>query len=388
LDKITKNLLDGFASDNGLTLPESDLFEHFCNYCILASEYAEEFNLEDVYVAGGDDTGLDGIAVIVNGNLVVSVDEIDDLCEQNKSLGVAFLFIQAKTSSEFDGGDIGTFAYGIKDFFSDTPKLPRNSKIKEKVSYQERIYEKSSFMRDKPSLKMFYVTTGRWQSPQALVARIKTEAEDLKQTNLFSDVEFVPVDADIIQKLYNKSKNRVSTEITFVNRTVLPDIEGVKEAYLGILPVTEYLKLITNDHGFINKNLFFDNVRDFLGDNEVNAEIGQTIRGSNPDRFGILNNGVTVVAHNLRSVGNKFTVEDYQIVNGCQTSHILFENRNELKDSMFLPVKLVHTENEDVINAVIKGTNRQNSVAIEEFLALQAEAPALLAAREEIFLHP
>jgi len=305
LDKITKNLLDGFASDNGLTLPESDLFEHFCNYCILASEYAEEFNLEDVYVAGGDDTGLDGIAVIVNGNLVVSVDEIDDLCEQNKSLEVAFLFIQAKTSSEFDGGDIGTFAYGIKDFFSDTPKLPRNSKIKEKVSYQERIYEKSSFMRDKPSLKMFYVTTGRWQSPQALVARIKTEAEDLKQTNLFSDVEFVPVDDDIIQKLYNKSKNRVSTEITFVNRTVLPDIEGVKEAYLGILPVTEYLKLITNDHGFINKNLFFDNVRDFLGDNEVNAEIGQTIRGSNPDRFGILNNGVTVVAHNLRSVGNK-----------------------------------------------------------------------------------
>lgn len=370
MDKITKNLLDGFATDNGLKMSESELFEHFCNYCILASEYAEEFNLEDVLVAGGDDTGLDGIAVIVNGNLILSIDEIDDLCEQNKSLEVAFIFIQAKTSSEFDGGDIGTFAFGVKDFFNDSPKLPRNDKIKEKVSYQERIYQKSSMMRNKPGLKVFYVTTGRWQNPPALVGRIKTEVEDLKQTNLFSDVEFNPVDADGIQKLYNKSKNRVSTEITFANRTVLPDIQDVREAYLGILPVTEYLKLITNDHGFINKNLFFDNVRDFLGDNEVNAEVGQTIRGSSPDRFGILNNGVTVVAQNLKSVGNKFTVEDYQIVNGCQTSHILFENRNVLTESMFLPVRLIHTDNEDVINAVIKGTNRQNSVAIEEFLAL------------------
>ncbi len=69
-------------------------------------------------------------------------------------------------------------------------------------------------------------------------------------------------------------------------------------------------------------------------------------------------------------MGNKFTIEDYQIVNGCQTSHILFENRKDLNDSMFLPVRLIHTDNEDVINAVIKGTNRQNSVAIEEFLAL------------------
>jgi len=255
LDKITKNLLDGFATDNGLNMSDSELFEHFCNYCILASEYSEEFNLEDVIVAGGDDTGLDGIAVIVNGNLILSIDEIDDLCEQNKSLEVAFIFVQAKTSSEFDGGDIGTFAFGVKDFFSDTPMLPRSDKIKEKVSYQERIYQKSNMMRSKPSLKVFYVTTGRWQNPQALVGRIKTVVEDLKQTNLFSDVDFNPVDADGIQKLYNKSKNRVSTEITFANRTVLPDIKDVREAYLGILPVAEYLKLITNDHGFINKNL-------------------------------------------------------------------------------------------------------------------------------------
>ena len=151
---------------------------------------------------------------------------------------------------------------------------------------------------------------------------------------------------------------------------MLPDIDGVREAYLGILPVPEYLKLITNDLGFINKNLFFDNVRDFLGNNEINAEISETIRGGHGDKFGILNNGVTVVAQSLRSVGNKFTVEDYQIVNGCQTSHILFDNRSYVSDSMFISVKLIVSDNEDVVNAVIKGTNRQNSVAIEEFLAL------------------
>lgn len=370
MDKITKNLLDSFASENILALPEDKLFENFCNYCILASEYSEDFNLEDVWVGERNDTGLDGIAVIVNGNLIVSPEEIDDICDQNKYLEAAFIFVQSKTTSGFEGGDIGTFCFGVKDFFSDTPRLPRNEKIKDRVVFQEKIYQKSGLMRDKPSLKMFFVTTGRWQNPPALVGRINTEVEDLKQTNLFSDVEFIPVDADGIQKIYNKSKNRVSTEITFTNKTVLPDIDGVREAYLGILPVHEYLKLITNDLGFINKNLFFDNVRDFLGNNEINAEISETIRGGHGDKFGILNNGVTVVAQSLRSVGNKFTVEDYQIVNGCQTSHILFDNRSYVSDSMFISVKLIVSDNEDVVNAVIKGTNRQNSVAIEEFLAL------------------
>ncbi|WP_446719262.1 AIPR family protein, partial [Herbaspirillum sp. C7C2] len=39
--------------------------------------------------------------------------------------------------------------------------------------------------------------------------------------------------------------------------------------------------------------------------------------------FCVLNNRVTIVATSLTPAGNHFTLRDYQIVNGCQTSNVL-----------------------------------------------------------------
>jgi hypothetical protein len=83
-----------------------------------------------------------------------------------------------------------------------------------------------------------------------------------------------------------------------------------------------------------------------------------------------MNNGVTVIAKTLRATGNRFHIEDYQIVNGCQTSHVLFDNRALLDESALIPVRLIATQDEDVIAAVIKATNRQTQVKEEQLLAL------------------
>src|SRR5205807_7282581 len=57
---------------------------------------------------------------------------------------------------------------------------------------------------------------------------------DLHSLNIFKEVEFVPVDADVLQKLYAQTKNAISREFTFSERTVIPEIPGVAEAYLGL----------------------------------------------------------------------------------------------------------------------------------------------------------
>lgn len=67
----------------------------------------------------------------------------------------------------------------------------------------------------------------------------------------------------------------------------------------------------------------------------------------------------------------KFTIEDYQIVNGCQTTHVLFDSRGELDDSVSIPVRLISTKNEDVTNTIIKATNWQTAIKEEQLFALQ-----------------
>jgi hypothetical protein len=83
-----------------------------------------------------------------------------------------------------------------------------------------------------------------------------------------------------------------------------------------------------------------------------------------------MNNGVTVIAKTLRTTANRFHIEDYQIVNGCQTSHVLFDQRALLDNSVMVPLRLIATQDESVIASIIKATNRQTEVKEEQLLAL------------------
>jgi hypothetical protein len=67
-------------------------------------------------------------------------------------------------------------------------------------------------------------------------------------------------------------------------------------------------------------------------------------------------------------------VRDPQIVNGCQTSHVLFENRSLISDDMMLTVKIVEAEDEDVYSELVQATNSQSKVEGRQFLSLSPMA--------------
>ncbi|HEY1248282.1 MAG TPA: AIPR family protein, partial [Nitrososphaera sp.] len=204
-----------------------------------------------------------------------------------------------------------------------------------------------------------------------LEARRRAAIADLSSLRLFRDVDFIPVDADAIQKLYHQTKNAITREFTFSERTVIPEIPGVTEAYLGLVPATEFLSLIQDENGELIKSIFYDNVRDWQDYNPVNTEIKETLSSNSlKSRFVLMNNGITVIAKTLRATGNKFHIEDYQVVNGCQTSHVLYGERDNLDDTVTVPLRLISTQDEDVVASIIKATNRQTEVKEEHLLAL------------------
>ncbi len=187
---------------------------------------------------------------------------------------------------------------------------------------------------------------------------------------MFSDVKYLPLGAKSLQQSYRATKYTISRQISFDRTVVLPAIENVKAAYLGALPASEFIKLIIDDDENIVKSVFIDNVRDFQGENPVNLDISSTLTAGLLDQFVLRNNGITIVARDLSITGQSFTVRDYQIVNGCQTSHVLYANRAALTDTLYVPIKLIYTDDEEIAQEVIKSTNRQTPIDENDLLAL------------------
>ncbi|MGJ7030570.1 AIPR family protein [Niabella hirudinis] len=372
MDRITESLVAELLANLEIaSQDEAKDFEKLANYTIASNEYNKTFDVEAITVGDGNDTGLDGIAIIVNGQLVDSTDEIDDLLDKNNFLEIEFILVQSKTSSSFDGSDINTFLFGVQDFFSLKPKLVRNDDIKRFAEISNYLFKKAPKFRENPTLKLFYVTTGKWTNDTNVRAVIDSGVSSLEQTNLFEKIILTPFGARELATAYRKTKESVSTTITFNNRITIPKINGVSQAYIGLIPFAEFLKIVSSDDDIL-LNVFEDNVRDFQGDNnDVNGGIASTLNSEDSEIFSVLNNGVTIVASSISPTGDQFTITDYQIVNGCQTSNVLYNNRaSSTISKVNVPIKLIATTDDDVKTRITLATNNQTPIKKEQLAAL------------------
>jgi len=152
MDRIIQSYMESFLTSQQIEeKDQSKQFEMFASYCAVEQHYTETYNLSDIITAEGGDCGIDAIAIIINGTMITSEEEVDDLIDLNKQISeINFIFIQAKTSSSFDYGDIGTFGAGVKDFFSDRPQMVRNSSVQEKSKIVEYVFSKATYIKKKP----------------------------------------------------------------------------------------------------------------------------------------------------------------------------------------------------------------------------------------------
>jgi len=132
MDRITETYLGEFSNEHGLArLNEAKRFEHFACFSIVKQHHNIHFDTEDVVTGDGNadkekgnqggDTGIDGIAIIVNGSLITDIDVLEQYSSASGSLDVQFIFVQAERSPSFSSSKIGDFGAGVVDFFSESP---------------------------------------------------------------------------------------------------------------------------------------------------------------------------------------------------------------------------------------------------------------------------
>ena len=376
MDRITEAFVKEFVDLNDLEkLNESDQFEYFANHCIVSKEYGNtNFDLDEISTGKGTQE-IDGIAIIVNNKLVETTKEIKDLIELNNILNVKFVFIQSKRSNKFNNNDILNFFHWTKMYFKDNSNLFKTEEMKKFIELKEFIYHMDNcryMIKNNPILSMYYVTTGNWIEDKNLLNVIDNEKNSLIETNLFNKVEFKSIGANEIQRFYRATKEKSSATFFLSKNISLPKISDIDSGYYGIISFSEFKKIIIDDNDNI-KNVFEDNIRDFLGsDNDVNESIIKTLTNSNTImNFALLNNGITIVAEELNVIGDMFSMTNYQIVNGCQTSHILYQNRDIDKiEDVYIPIKIITTKQDELKNQITTATNNQTGVKREQLESL------------------
>lgn len=373
MDRITQSMIDSFKNNQSLNIDDaSELFEYFVNYCVVNNIYgSNDFDLEEI-TTGKATQGIDGIAIIVNQKFVNTIEDIDTLIEYNKSISVKFVLIQAKTSSSFDNTEIGNLLTYSKLFFSDDTSIFHTPEMQHFIELKEYIFSKGDKLKKNPELFLFYVTLGTWTEDENLQATISVGKESLRGTNLFSNISFEPCGSEKIQDLYRKTKEKLKSIFKFEKRITMYSINDDEVGYSGVLPFKEFKKLIIDENG-ATKAVFEDNIRDYLGPNpDVNKNITETIKTGNVNAFSMLNNGITVVTSSIIISGDIATIEDYQIVNGYQTSNVLIENMDSVEgiDELIIPIRIIATKDENLKNDITRATNSQTAIKKDQLEAL------------------
>ena len=215
-------------------------------------------------------------------------------------------------------------------------------------------------------VRCYYVTLGDLR-PHAehedLIRQFKKDMMDI-----CDNIPFVFQGAKEFKDVIDQNQNKFKANLPFLDTMSLPGTTDVGNSCVVLCNAKDYVMLLNTNDGIIRKTLFNDNVRDFQGENAVNTEIFSTISDS-PERFVLFNNGITIVCSSFTQKNRELEIEDPQIVNGCQTSYILFNafKKSCSLDNITVIVKVISTNNGELSNDIVRGTNRQNIVMEEAF---------------------
>lgn len=333
--------------------------------------------IHQLQVWGEGEVGIDGIAIIVNDVVISTLQEVESIFTGEQSgkpvrdISVSFVFTQSKTSERFELNEYSHFLSAVYDF-ANNGNLNHNNKAKELQKAYKYIIDHPTQLFKNPNCYIVYAYAGDFEPQESATNITNLNKGNLERLSRFDDVGIHIYDSRKITSICRSIKNSVEKSVCMDNCSVLPHIDNVSEAFIGTVKCKDYVKLITNDDELLISNLFEDNVRYFQGHNKVNSEIQATIMDfSQQQAFSILNNGVTIIAEDIRRTANSFVLKNFQIVNGCQTSFVLYENKKNLSEDSYIVVKLISSKDKKLADSIVKTTNRQTPITDEAFETLR-----------------
>ena len=381
---IIKTFLMQFSKEQAIeAMDEADQFERFVNFCVVSNRCATRFDVEEI-TTDEPEVGIDGVAILIGDEVVTTCNEARAIfSRRHRDLDVHYVFVQAKRSESFSRESILNIGSAVRDVVADSPKLPKDSRLFEAAEIHKVVIANVNRVRNgQPDCTLVYATTGSWTKDPILEATKSQIERDLKSTKFFHNVVVEPLGFDELRREWVATRAPAEAKFFVLGELPMPPMEGVSEAIIVLVSAQEFVKsVLCDEKGHLRASVFEQNVRHFLGDaNDVNEQIRDTLVDAHKKhRFAILNNGITITAREIRRIANTVTVRDFQIVNGCQTSHVLYHNRAQLDTEVVLVVKAISSCQDGVVDELVVATNSQTQVAESQFFAIKSEVRSIQA---------
>ncbi|WP_296577642.1 AIPR family protein [Phreatobacter sp.] len=374
MHRVVKGHLSAFNDAFGICLEESKAFEAFCSYSLFR-KYSFDAVEPESLIYDGDDPGIDAIMIFINDKHITTPEEMDTIFGGKKNDNdLTFVFVQAKTSESWVKSEINTFESAVLDFLSEKPQHKMAEALQEKRNiFDLALSNVGKIKGGKPNFHCFFVTSAHAPvADEILNARSVFEAR-VSETGLARDVVVELMDRDGLIDAFVATKGGYDATFRIIGSASFPKSPGIEESYAVTLLAKDFIgKVLDDGNGNLRKSIFDENVRDFIDFDDSEVNTGMKASLSNIDsrkRFGILNNGVTIVSPDVRLQSNEIYISNYQIVNGCQTSNVLFDSRDDIDENTTLMVKIIETKDQVIVDDIVKSTNSQNKIEDHQFMA-------------------
>ncbi|MGD0421282.1 MAG: AIPR family protein [Xanthobacteraceae bacterium] len=356
---------ENWRKERAPQLPPDKAFERYVIELVLRNLDLTDEEIEYGWLGGADDGGIDGFYFLVNRTLIQ-----DDSDVPTPAMAVDLILFQAKNKTSFEETPVEKMHTFIRDLL-DYSKLPSSFSYYSKTMQDAmtNFREKYTSVLGTPhhlSVTFVYATKSDNLPNTKIGQRANSAKTTVQESFSAANVSFVFFGC---QQLLGYARATPRKEFVL---EVFKHFSAPDKSVVCLVKLSDYAKFLTDENGEIRKDLLEPNVRDYQGKrNPVNADIRSTLATASDKEFWWLNNGVTILAENCTTAGDKLTIKTPEIVNGLQTSQEVFAHfkGKDIPDSRHILIRILVLADEPTRNRVVKATNFQTAV---EPLSLRA----------------
>lgn len=228
-----------------------------------------------------------------------------------------------------------------------------------KPELAELAKEYQEALKEGYGVELLYVYTGK----KSFNVDKKIAVFNQNEENILRRRNFRHYHLELLQDLWDEiqgGRRRIQKDSIEVSENEYIQMQGkFGNALVANISCKEIVRLY-NQYG---DKLFDRNVRLFLGARKgsVNAGIAETIKDTK-DRgnFWAYNNGITIICDQFSVKEKKVNLSNFSIVNGCQTTVSLADNKGDSPE-LFVLIRFI-AASADIVDNVIRFTNSQNPI--------------------------
>lgn len=294
--------------------------------------------------------------------------------------------------------EIFLFQAKYREARTGTDRTINDTEVLRALSFLHELFERSETLADTGNLALDEAVNRIWRlHKDGVICRyrivfcsngqgLSTSAETMLDTGLKSlpsTIKEIYGPSQFLIDLGARGRADETGYLQVVGKEIFERADGDVRGLIATVDARSFIEMIrTEDGQSVKRHLFDDNLRIFLGKHGgYNQSIISTASSPDSYLFWYLNNGITITcenySYNKSHSGPKIRLENFQIVNGAQTSHSLLEasrSGDESIENVVIMVRIYATGRPDIVERVAVATNSQARIQLRD---LKANDPVL-----------